>query len=135
MLPPPAFYSRPVLTHPSERKDGASSALGANEADDLFDVAIEKELKGNGPGKKRSFSAGEGGERNNKRQKKDSKYGFGGKKRHIKENDSTSAGDISGFSARKMKSGPTKTGSGPGRGAKKPTPKPRLGKSRRKGGK
>lgn len=122
-----------------ERKDGASSALGAHEADDLFDVAVEKELKGNGSGKKRSFSAGEGGDRggdrNNKRQKKDSKYGFGGKKRHVKENDKTSAGDISGFSARGMKSGgPTKTGSGPGRGAKKPFKAPRLGKSRRKAG-
>lgn len=56
------------------------------------------------------------GKPNFKRQKKDSKYGFGGKKRHAKSNDAISSADGRGFSAKKMKVG----------GAHK-----RLGKDRR----
>jgi rRNA-processing protein EBP2 len=109
-----------------KRKEGASSALGATEADDLFDVAVEKELK-SGNNKKRSFSAGDYAP-SAKRQKKDSKFGFGGKKKHIKSNDATSSADIGGFSAKRMKSGG-------GAGPKKPFKAPRLGKARRKAGK
>jgi len=94
-------------------------------------VAVENELKSAGAGKKRSFSSGDHGDRPNpKRQKKDSKYGFGGKKRHSKSGDSTSAGDLSGFSAKRMKAG---GGPGPG-GKKKPFKAPRQGKARRKAG-
>lgn len=39
-----------------------------------------------------------------KRQKKDQKYGFGGKKRFSKSGDAASSGDMSGFSTRKNKS-------------------------------
>lgn len=89
-------------------------------------MAIDNELKSSS--KKRSFSAGEHSGPNNKRQKKDSKYGFGGKKRHVKSNDSTSAGDLDGFSAKRMKNGG-------GAGPKKPyKAAPRLGKARRKAG-
>ena len=42
---------------------------------------------------------------NNKRQKKNEKYGFGGKKRHSKSGDAASSGDLSGFNAKKMKAG------------------------------
>lgn len=42
---------------------------------------------------------------NHKRQKKDEKFGFGGKKRFSKSNDAKSAGDTDGYSARKMKGG------------------------------
>ncbi|KAK3325710.1 eukaryotic rRNA processing [Apodospora peruviana] len=115
-----------------KRKDGASTGLGATEAEDLFDVAVENELKG-GNSKKRSasFGGGDGGDRGgrggpNKRQKKDSKFGFGGSKRHAKSGDAKSSGDLSGFNAKKMKSG----GSGGPGGAR--APKTRLGKSRRK---
>ncbi|KAK0639045.1 eukaryotic rRNA processing protein EBP2-domain-containing protein [Cercophora newfieldiana] len=108
-----------------KRKEGASSALGATEADDIFDVAVDNELKS--AGKKRSFSAGEHGNPNAKRQKKDTKYGFGGKKKHLKSNDATSSADIGGFSAKRMKSGG-------GAGPKKPFKAPRLGKARRKAG-
>jgi rRNA-processing protein EBP2 len=55
----------------------------------------------------------------NKRQKKDAKHGFGGKKRFAKSGDAMSSGDLSGFSARKMKGGAAK----------------RPGKARRAGGK
>ena len=52
-----------------------------------------------------------------KRQKKDAKFGFGGKKRFAKSGDAMSTGDLRGFSAKKMK------------GIKKGPQ--RLGKSRR----
>lgn len=56
-----------------------------------------------------------------KRQKKDEKYGFGGKKRHAKSGDAASSGDLSGFNAKGMKAG--------GRGK---ITKARPGKDRRK---
>ncbi|KAK4191632.1 eukaryotic rRNA processing protein EBP2-domain-containing protein [Podospora australis] len=121
-----------------KRKDGGGAALGAREADDLFDVAVDNELggyqksAGNG-GRKRS--AGDHGPPNAKRQKKDSKYGFGGKKRFAKSGDALSSGDVSGFSAKRMKHG---GGAGDGKkfsamsGPK--GSKPRLGKARRQAG-
>ncbi|KAK5657272.1 hypothetical protein OQA88_3331 [Cercophora sp. LCS_1] len=117
------------LLKKSKCPDGASSALGANEADDLFDVAVENELK-SGSGKKRSFSAGDHGPPNAKRQKKDAKFGFGGKKKHGKSGDAMSSGDLSGFSAKRMKTGGNP---GPG-GKKKPVKATRPGKARRKAG-
>jgi rRNA-processing protein EBP2 len=54
-----------------------------------------------------------------KRQKKNEKYGFGGKKRHAKSGDAMSSGDLRSFSVKKMKGGPK------GGGAKRP------GKSKR----
>lgn len=87
-----------------------------NEAD-LFDVGVESELSK--PGKRRRE---EHGAPNAKRQKKNEKYGFGGKKRHSKSGDAASAGDLSGFSVKRNKSG-----------VKGKIPKTsRLGKSRRK---
>lgn len=78
----------------------------------MFDVAIEEasksEKKKKGP--------------NLKRQKKNEKYGYGGKKRFKKSNDGVSSADLSGFSVKKMKAGTKKKG-----GAAK-----RPGKSRRK---
>lgn len=53
----------------------------------------------------------------NKRQKKDDKFGFGGKKRYSKSGDAASTADLQSFSVKKMKA------------AKKGTQ--RLGKSRR----
>ncbi len=59
-----------------------------------------------------------------KRQKKNEKFGFGGKKKHSKSGDATSSADLSGFSVKRMKGG-----------AKGKTPKTaRLGKNRRKAG-
>jgi len=65
----------------------------------------------------RSRRNGTGGQVNNKRQKRDEKFGFGGKKRFSKSGDAASSADIRGFSAKKMK------------GQKKGSQ--RLGKSRR----
>ncbi|KAK3373941.1 eukaryotic rRNA processing [Lasiosphaeria ovina] len=116
-----------------KRKEGASAALGANEAEDMFDVAVDNELGDSSKGKKRS-AGGDSGGRPNKRVKKDTKFGYGGKKRHAKSGDATSSGDLSAFSAKRMKS----TGGGrPGGAGGKPGgggghKAPRLGKSRRK---
>lgn len=40
-----------------------------------------------------------------KRQKKNEKFGFGGKKRHAKSGDAMSSGDLRGYSVKKMKGG------------------------------
>ncbi|KAI1638616.1 eukaryotic rRNA processing protein EBP2-domain-containing protein [Biscogniauxia mediterranea] len=101
---------------------------------DLFDVAVDNEL-GNKKSQQRAFGrggrtdgGGGGGGPNAKRQKKNEKYGFGGKKRHAKSGDAVSSGDLSGFSVRRMKSG----GGGGAKG--KVSKGPRLGKSRRNAG-
>lgn len=93
-------------------------------------MAVDNELGNKSAGKKRSFG-GESGGKNAKRQKKDSKYGHGGKKRHMKSGDAMSSGDLSGFSAKRMKTGNNggRTGK-PGGGPKGSAP--RLGKARRK---
>lgn len=131
MFFPPYFHHQTyvisllTLFVSTERAEGSASALGATEADDLFDVAVDNEIKAHD---KRTASAGKkrpgapSGAPNAKRQKKDAKYGFGGKKRHAKSGDAVSSGDLSGFSVKRMKSG--------GKGGAKP----RLGKSRRNAG-
>lgn len=101
----------------------------ANETEaDMFDIALETEAKpGHGSSRKRSAPSGgdrgsgdRGGDRGGpktKRQRKDDKFGFGGKKRFSKSGDAASSADMSGFSAKRMKKG--------GAAAKRP------GKSRR----
>ena len=70
-------------------------------------------------GKSEKGRSGRGTDKPNfKRQKKDKKFGFGGKKRFAKSGDAASSADLSGFSVKKMKS------------QKKPGSR-RLGKSRR----
>jgi rRNA-processing protein EBP2 len=95
--------------------------MTTNEAD-IFDVGVDNELA---KGSRRS-GAGRGQmggqDVNHKRQKRNEKYGFGGKKRHAKSGDATSSGDLSGFDAKKMKAGAR------GRVGKAPRP----GKSKRK---
>ncbi|GAP89133.1 putative rRNA processing protein [Rosellinia necatrix] len=104
-----------------KRSETGGADLGTREAD-LFDVGVDDELD------KHNRSQRGGGERGAKpgakRQKKNEKFGFGGKKKYSKSGDATSSADLSGFSAKRMKSG-----------AKGKTPKTaRLGKSRRKAG-
>lgn len=69
-----------------------------------------------------------------KKQAKDGKYGFGGKKRAEKSNDSSSASDTSGFSAKRNRSLPDgmtmRKGGGPKRSAKGAGPT-RMGKDAR----
>lgn len=111
-----------TTNHPAaERQD--SGTQDTHETSDLFDVAVDNELR-SGP-----KSAGKGGGRadpsggpNRKRQKKNEKYGFGGKKRHSKSGDAISSGDLSGFSVKKNRAGFKGSGAA----------KNRPGKARRK---
>jgi rRNA-processing protein EBP2 len=73
----------------------------------MFDVAVEDEIKGSKKDKRDGDRSGKRGDKRggeNKRQKRDSKFGFGGKKRFGKSNDATSSGDLTGVSAKRMKS-------------------------------
>ncbi len=115
----------------------------------MFDVALEDATSSGKPGGRgrggpfgRGGRQGGGGDRGdrggpNKRQKKDAKFGFGGKKRHAKEGDAMSSGDLSGFNSKKMKTGGRPGGRpGGGRpvgggGAKRGGSAKRPGKSRR----
>jgi len=78
--------------------------MDTNE-DDPFDIAIEKATTDDRKRQKRDGSGGGGrGGGNSKREKKDAKFGFGGKKRFSKSGDAESSGDLSRFSAKAMKS-------------------------------
>ncbi|KAJ3558027.1 hypothetical protein NPX13_g9808 [Xylaria arbuscula] len=110
-----------IKTLKRKRSETGGGDLGTREAD-LFDVGVESELKSykkGGPSQRASGGPGI------KRQKKNDKFGFGGKKKHSKSGDAQSSADLSGFSAKRMKGGAPKG----------KTPKTaRLGKSRRKVG-
>ncbi|PTB63593.1 Ebp2-domain-containing protein [Trichoderma citrinoviride] len=79
-----------------------SSDVGTKEAD-IFDVSVDNEIakhsQRSGAGRQQSGSRAP----NAKRQKKNEKYGFGGKKRHAKSGDAMSSGDLSRFNVKKMK--------------------------------
>jgi rRNA-processing protein EBP2 len=98
---------------PTERKGQDTGTV--NEGDDLFenidiDESSRKPDRRNGPGMEAGSKF--------KRQKRDQKFGFGGKKRFAKSGDAASTADMRDFSAKTMKAG--------GAGVKK-----RLGKGRR----
>ncbi|KAL8914241.1 MAG: hypothetical protein Q9171_001112 [Xanthocarpia ochracea] len=97
-----------------KRKRKNTDTGGAEEAD-LFDVALEDASKPDKAG--RPSRTGQGGRGPSKRQKKDDKFGFGGKKRFAKSGDAASTSDLRAFNSKKMK------------GQKKGSQ--RLGKSRR----
>lgn len=116
----------PPNTPTTERRN--TDTATANE-DELFDVALE------GAGDKKParsahsarFNSRNGGEGDagarSKRQKKDGKFGFGGKKRFAKSGDAVSSGDVRGYSNKVTKG---VKGQRKGGGSQ-----PRLGKSRR----
>ncbi|KAJ5881237.1 rRNA-processing protein EBP2 [Penicillium subrubescens] len=83
-----------------KKKRKADSSAPTDDANDLFDVAIEE----SGKPERRNREGGP----NAKRQKRDQKFGFGGKKRFSKSGDATSTGDLRGFSQKKMKAGASK---------------------------
>ena len=85
----------------------------------MFDVALEDAADTEKADRAARRSKGDraGAPPNRKRQKKDEKFGFGGKKRFAKSNDARSSGDVRGYSVNKMK--------GKGGGKQRP------GKSRR----
>jgi rRNA-processing protein EBP2 len=90
-----------------------SNALPTAEKEpDMFDIELEKESKPVRTPKTDSKSGP-----NPKRQKKNEKYGFGGKKKFSKSGDAFSTSDLRDFSVKKMKGDFS--------------PKKRLGKSRR----
>lgn len=96
-----SFAVANLIFHTERKADGSAPT---DDANDMFDVAIEEATQ---PDKKRSRGDGPGGSR---RQKKDAKFGFGGKKRHAKSGDAASSGDLSNFSAKKMKVGAKRPG-------------------------
>lgn len=65
----------------------------------MFDVALEEASKPSSAADRRR----PGAPPNAKRQKKNEKFGHGGRKRHAKSNDAASSGDVSGFSSRANK--------------------------------
>ena len=93
--------------------------MHANE-NDMFDIALEDaaetEKADRAARRAKGGAAGGAAGSRMKRQKKDEKFGFGGKKRFAKSNDARSAGDTSGYSVKRMKG---------------KTSKPRPGKSKR----
>lgn len=99
----------------------ANAPLTNENEPDLFDVELEGE---DDPRKKRRRPDGAPADAkrqsNTKRQAKDKKYGFGGKKRFSKSGDAMSSSDMRGFSVARMKG---KTGGKTG--------KMRPGKSKR----
>ncbi|CRG90667.1 rRNA-processing protein EBP2 [Talaromyces islandicus] len=92
-----------------KRKTDTSATTGD---DDLFDISVDNSSK----------PESRAGGVNSKRQKKNEKYGFGGKKRFAKSGDAASSSDLRGFSVKKMKAGGKRAPTG---AAKRP------GKSRR----
>jgi rRNA-processing protein EBP2 len=84
--------------------------VGGTNEEDLFDVALEDAGKGDKQG--RASKSGVAGKSNLKRQKRDQKFGFGGKKRFSKSGDAVSSSDIRGFSTKRMKGqkGPQRLG-------------------------
>lgn len=78
----------------AERKDNDTGRV--TEGDDLFqDINVE-----NDSGKSKRGRTDEPGA---KRQKKDAKFGFGGRKRYSKSGTAESSSDLRGFSAKRMK--------------------------------
>ena len=99
-----------VSDHCTERNVGD---IVERDGEDAFDIALDRSNdmeRADRPTRDRSAMSSR-----TKRQRKDAKFGFGGRKRHAKSGDAISSGDLRDFSARRMK------------GQKKA----RLGKSRR----
>ncbi|KAG6194523.1 hypothetical protein E4U10_002838 [Claviceps purpurea] len=99
------------------KRQESGGDMNTNEAD-IFDVSVDNELathsRRKGAPERGGLSSGPGA----KRQKKNEKYGFGGKKRHAKSGDAVSSGDLSGFNTKKMKAG-AKIKSRPGKNRRK----------------
>jgi len=124
----------------SLKRKRQGEGLGESQGEaDLFDVALEDAATtekrdkqerrdrgaakggrggrgGRGGGDRGGRGDRDGGDRNAKRVKKDDKFGFGGKKRFSKSNDASTAGDMSGYSAKKMREGKSSGARGGGRG-------------------
>ncbi|KAI9344336.1 eukaryotic rRNA processing, partial [Obelidium mucronatum] len=83
------------------RKKANSSKNNDDGGDgDEFGISVDKEYGGTGRSETKSAVKAKV---NHKRQGKDAKFGFGGKKRHSKSNTAESSADISDFNGRRMK--------------------------------
>ncbi|KAK8147594.1 rRNA-processing protein and EBNA1-binding protein ebp2 [Beauveria asiatica] len=102
------------------KRQESSGDVGTKEGD-LFDIAVDDEIsKHSQRASQRSGAGRSSSGPNTKRQKKNEKFGFGGKKKHSKSGDAMSSGDISGFNAKKMKAGSKKIkASRPGKSRRK----------------
>ncbi|PHH81167.1 hypothetical protein CDD80_58 [Ophiocordyceps camponoti-rufipedis] len=108
------------------KRQESGSGNNTNEAE-MFDIGVDNEMAKHSQRASKGTTAGGAARKPNaKRQKKNEKYGFGGKKRNSKSGDAVSSADLSAFDAKRMKA------AGP-RGRAKPAGKAtRPGKARRK---
>ncbi|KAL4890245.1 eukaryotic rRNA processing protein EBP2-domain-containing protein [Aspergillus ambiguus] len=90
-----------------KKKRKADTSGPTEDSGDLFDVSIDD---ANQDGARKRSRPTEKGGPSQKRQKKNEKYGFGGKKRHAKSGDALSSGDLRNFSVKKMKGGAKRPG-------------------------
>lgn len=90
-----------------KKKRKADTSGPTDDSGDLFDVSIDD---ANQVGSRKRSRTTEKGGPSLKRQKKNEKYGFGGKKRHAKSGDALSSGDLRNFSVKKMKGGAKRPG-------------------------
>ena len=110
----------------------AGNDIGQANEDDMFDIALDEQTQDKGKKGDRKRSRDSTDVSRGKRQKRDSKYGFGGKKKFSKSGDAVSSGDIGDtFSHKRNKAG---FGGAAGGGGKK-RKAPRPGKSKRQAGK
>lgn len=99
--------------------------------DDDFGIGVEAGDDDDRRGKGRGGKVGKGGRPNPKREAKDKKYGFGGKKRFAKSNTKDSTNDMKSFNPSRNKT-PFKSGGGAKAGKRNPQAKQaRPGKSKR----
>ena len=99
-------YTRPNCLHNSIQTIERKGLDPATEAeDDPFDIAIDNAARDTKSS--RDHHHHRRGDRDSgpsqKRQRKDQKYGFGGKKRHAKSGDAISSADMRSFPGRRMK--------------------------------
>lgn len=92
------FFSQKTKHTNSNCAERQGADTDATNEEDLFDVAVDDELSSSKPSREDRMGR-------NKRQKKDAKFGFGGKKRFAKSGDAMSSGDLRAFSSKKMKGG------------------------------
>lgn len=86
-----------------------NSDVGTKEAD-IFDVSVDNEIAKHSQRSGSTRQQSRARAPNAKRQKKNEKYGFGGKKRHVKSGDAVSSGDLSRFNVKRMKSKASRPG-------------------------
>ncbi|KAF2225925.1 eukaryotic rRNA processing protein EBP2-domain-containing protein [Elsinoe ampelina] len=85
------------------KKKRSGASIGNANEDDMFDVALEDAAVTEKKDKAARKAGGGTGPPGAKRQKKNDKWGYGGKKRFAKSNDAESSADTRSFSIKKMK--------------------------------